>query len=417
MPANPAPPEIDESPPRYAGWRVVAVCFLVAMFGWGFGLYSHGIYLTQLQQLYGWSASLISGATTAYYLLTAFLVVFISDAIVRLGPRRVFLIGTCCLGSAVALLAFISAPWQLYVVYLIMAGGSAAMHVGAITNVLGLWFDRQRGLAISLALNGASSGGILVAPALIVAIAATGFATAMIGAAAVMAAILLPTIAIWIGPPPVRTEPMPVSRLRSRCVCAATEARWTRPDALRSFAFWSVAGPFALALMAQVGFLVHQIAFLEPAMGRTQAGLAVAVLTIMAIVGRLALGAFALQLDLRRVTGLSLLSQAAALFAMTQTTNAAALFLACATFGLSAGNLISLPALIIQHEFEAPSFGLLVGLSTAIGQFTYAFGPGLLGLVRDAAASYSYALALCMALEIAAAGMILLPRISGSRST
>ena len=167
------PADIDELSPRYDGWRVVAVCFLVAMFGWGFGLYSHGIYLAELQHLFGWSASLISGATTAYYLLTAALVVFISDAIVRLGPRQVFLIGTCCLGSAVALLALIAAPWQLYVVYLIMAGGSAAMHVGAITNVLGLWFDRRRGLAISLALNGASSGGILVAPALIVAIAAT----------------------------------------------------------------------------------------------------------------------------------------------------------------------------------------------------------------------------------------------------
>ena len=86
-------------------------------------------------------------------------------------------------------------------------------------------------------------------------------------------------------------------------------------------------------------------------------------------------------------------------------------------FGLSAGNLISLPALIIQREFEAASFGMLVGLSTAIGQFTYAFGPGLLGLVRDATGDYSASLALCMLLEIAAAAVILVPRFSGSRST
>jgi cyanate permease len=59
----------------------------------------------------------------------------------------------------------------------------------------------------------------------------------------------------------------------------------------------------------------------------------------------------------------------------------------------------------------------LVGLSTAIGQFTYAFGPGLLGFVRDAAGSYTWPLVLCVLLEIAAAGMLLLPRFSGSRST
>jgi MFS family permease len=409
---------VDEWSPCYDGWRVTAVCFVVAMFCWGFGLYGHGIYLAELRHLFGWSASLISGATTTYYLVTASLVVFISDAIVRLGPRRVFLVGTCCLGSAVALLALIAAPWQLYLVYLIMAVGSAAMHVAAITNVLGLWFDRQRGLAISLALNGASSGGIFVAPTLIIAIAETGFAAAMVGAATIMAAILVPTIAIWIGRPPKRPEttgvlPPPDG---SESGSASTRPHWTRRKALRSLAFWSVAGPFALALMAQVGFFVHQIAFLEPAIGRNRAGLTVGVLTLMAIIGRLALGAFVLRLDLRRVTAISLVSQAVALFAMTQTTNAAALFIACAIFGVSAGNLISLPALIIQREFEATSFGMLVGLSTAIGQFTYAFGPGVLGVVRDATGGYTAALALCIALQLAAAGTIRMPRFSGSRS-
>jgi MFS family permease len=414
MPVDLAFAAVDESSPRYDGWRVTAVCFVVAMFCWGFGLYSHGIYLAELQRLFGWSTSLISGATTAYYLLTASLVVFVSDAIVRFGPRRIFLTGTCCLGSAVALLAFVAAPWHLYLVYFIMAVGSAAMHVGAITNVLGLWFDRQRGLAVSLALNGASSGGIFVAPTLIVAIATTGFAAAMVGAAAIMAAILTPAIAIGIDRPPIRSEATGVflphggSRLETGSACAPP--RWTRAEALRSLAFWSVAGPFALALMAQVGFFVHQIAFLEPAIGRTQAGLTVALLTAMAIVGRLALGVSVLRLDLRRVTALSLLSRAAALLAMMQTTNAAVLFVACAIFGLSAGNLVSLPALIIQREFEATSFGTLVGLSTAIGQFTYAFGPGLLGVVRDATGGYGAALALCIMLQLAAAGAVQMSR-------
>jgi MFS family permease len=414
MPADLAFAAVDESSPRYDGWRVTAVCFAVAMFCWGFGLYSHGIYLAELQRRFGWSTSLISGATTAYYLLTASLVVFVSDAIIQLGPRRIFLTGTCCLGSAVALLAIIAAPWQLYVVYLVMAVGSAAMHVAAITNVLGLWFDRQRGLAISLALNGASSGGIFVAPTLIVAIAATGFAAAMVGAATIMAAILIPAIAIGIDRPPIRTDAtgvfLPHGGSRSGAGSASAPSHWTRAEALRSLAFWSVAGPFALALMAQVGFFVHQIAFLEPVIGRTQAGLTVALLTAMAIVGRLALGASVLRLDLRRVTAVSLLSQAAALFAMTQTTNAAALFIACAIFGLSAGNLVSLPALIIQREFEATSFGMLVGLSTAIGQFTYAFGPGLLGAVRDATGGYTAAFALCMMLQLTAAGAIQMSR-------
>ena len=85
----PAPRPPDESSPRYHGWRVVFACFVMAMLVWGFGFYGHGFYLAELQRLHGWPASLISSAASAYYLLSATLVVFISDAVARLGPRRV----------------------------------------------------------------------------------------------------------------------------------------------------------------------------------------------------------------------------------------------------------------------------------------------------------------------------------------
>ena len=86
---------------------------------------------------------------------------------------------------------------------------------------------------------------------------------------------------------------------------------------------------------------------------------------------------------MRRFAAWSVASQAAALLAIAATTNTAALLAACVLFGLSAGNLMTLPSLVIQREFEAASFGMLVGLSWAISQFTYAFGPGVLGVMRD----------------------------------
>jgi MFS family permease len=397
-------PDSDESSPRYRGWRVVFACYLAAVFCWGFGLYGHGVYLAELHRLHGWSTAAISSATTAFYLLTAALVVFISDAIAGLGPRRVMLIGAACFGTAVALLATVAELWQLYLAYLIMAVGAASMHVGSISNVIGLWFERQRGLAISLALNGASSGGILVAPVLVLAIAHYGFATAMTGAALLFAVVLLPVIAIWID----RPRAAPASAAPRDPARAGPAAAWTRGRALRSPAFWSVAAPFAMALTAQVGFLVHQIAMLQPVLGRAEAGVSVAILTVTAIAGRLVLGAVARPMVVRRFTAWSLASQAAALVAIAWATDPAALYVACAVYGFSAGNLITLPSLVIQREFEAASFGMLIGLSWAISQFTYAFGPGLLGLVRDLTGGYGAPLALCVALKIVAVALILL---------
>jgi MFS family permease len=395
MTVNPA----NEASPRYAGWRVVAACYLAALCCWGFGLYGHGVYLTELNRLYGWPTAAISAGITGFYLLTAALVVYIGDAIAKLGPRRVMLTGACCFGTAVALLAVINALWQLYLVYLLMAVGAATMHVGAISTVVGLWFDKKRPLAISLALNGASSGGILITPLLVLAIAAYGFPNAILGAMGAMAVVLLPAIAFWIGRPPT---------VATRADAASVASAWTRRSALRRWKFWSVAAPFALALTAQVGFLVHQIAILEPIMGRAQAAFSVAALTVMAILGRFGLGAFAHHLDMRRFASWSVASQAVALLAIAATSDTAALFAGCVLFGLSAGNLLTLPALVIQREFDAASFGVLVALSWAISQFTYAFGPGLMGVTRDVTGSYTVPLVLCAALDLAAAALILL---------
>ncbi len=111
---------------------------------------------------------------------------------------------------------------------------------------------------------------------------------------------------------------------------------------------------------------------------------------------------------MRRFTAWSLVSQAVGLLAIALTNDPVMLFAACALFGLSAGNLLTLPALVIQREFPAASFGMLVGLSWAISQFTYSFGPGLLGVIRDVTGSYTAPLALCIALELGAAVLILL---------
>jgi len=221
------PGRADEASVHYAGWRVTFACFVLAIFCWGFGFYGHGIYLSELARLNGWPASLISGATTVYYLFSALLVVFVNDAIRRLGLRTFVLFGIGCFGASITLIGMIRTPWQLLAVYLVMSFGWAAMSVGAITNILGLWFDRRRGFAISLALTGASAGGVLIIPALTALIHARGFAAAMIIAGIVMLAILIPVTLAWIREPHERriAHRAPAARPRvgpGRWRCAAS---------------------------------------------------------------------------------------------------------------------------------------------------------------------------------------------------
>ncbi len=106
------------------------------------------------------------------------------------------------MAAAAVMIGQVTAPWQLYVADALLAFGWAGTSLGVITNTLGLWFDQKRGMAISLALNGASFGGIVGVPLLVAAIGRFGFSDAMIVAAATMLVLMIPVILIFVGRPP-----------------------------------------------------------------------------------------------------------------------------------------------------------------------------------------------------------------------
>ncbi|MCK1679940.1 MFS transporter [Bradyrhizobium sp. 147] len=396
---RPAAP-INESSLRYEGWRIVAVCFLLATFGWGLGFYGQSVYVAELQRAHGWSASLISSGTTFFYLFGALLVVFVGEAIQKHGARLCLIAGTLAMAAAAVAIGAVREPWQLYLANAVLAFGWAGTSLAMITNTISLWFDHKRGMAISLALNGASFGGIVGVPLLVALIGHVGFASAMYAAAGAMLVLLLPVILILVGRPPdhgwhATAKPKPQSSAQIRA------------QALRDVGFLTLAIAFALVLFAQVGFIVHLISFLDPVIGRERAAVAVAVLTAMAVVGRVLFSLVIDRLDQRLASALSFLSQAAALFVVINLHNDYALIAACAVFGFSVGNLITLPSLIVQQEFESASFGVLISLNTAINQVTYAFGPGVVGFLRDLSGGYSLPFYLCIALEVIAAALIM----------
>ena len=398
--SNQAP--IDETSARYDGWRIVVVCFLLATFGWGLGFYGQSVYVAELHRLHGWPASLISGATTFFYLFGALLVAFVSEAIRAFGPRNCLLAGVFSLAAAAVLIGQATEPWQLYAANAVLAFGWAGTSLAIITNTLGLWFDRKRGMAISLALNGASFGGIAGVPLMVAAIAAFGFPGAMIAIAIATVVLMVPVIVVFVGRPPIN-----YNAAVATASADAPSATRIRARAFRDVGFLSVSIAFALVLFAQVGFIVHLISFLDSVVGRERAAFAVALMTAMAVVGRVLFSFVIDRLNQRLASAISFVSQAVALAVIINLQNDVALLAACALFGFSVGNLITLPALIVQREFDPRSFGVLISLITATNQVTYAFGPGVIGLLRDAFGSYAVPFYVCIALELIAAVLIM----------
>jgi MFS family permease len=171
----------------YHGWLVVAAAFLIAMYGFGLGFYGPGIYLVALKALHGWSTAELSSAITAYYVLGATLLFFyVGPLFDRHGARTVVTMGTVALACGVVSLALVTQPCQVYVAFTVMSVGWATMSGAAINIIIAPWLDRRRGLAVSWSLNGASAGGVVIAPLLIFLITRFGLAIALDAVAASM---------------------------------------------------------------------------------------------------------------------------------------------------------------------------------------------------------------------------------------
>jgi MFS family permease len=81
--------------------------------------------------------------------------------------------------------------------------------------------------------------------------------------------------------------------------------------------------------------------------------------------------------------------------------------------GLASGNLTSLPGLLVQQQFPKQHFARIVSLVVAINQFSFAFGPTLLGQLETVGGSYRLGLLLCLSFEAVAAVIVAAPVVLG----
>jgi len=392
----------------FYGWNVVGATFVMALFSFGLGFYGLSVYVATLQRLHGWSASTVSAPVTVYYVAGALVTMIAGDLYRAWGPRVVVAAGGAAMSVGVAMLGLTARPWQLYPAFLVMALGWGAMSGAAINIILAPWFQRRRGLAVSIAFNGATLGGVIITPALILLMDRLGFArTLALAALASLVSLIALATAVMRGDP----EALGLGPDGDRDASARAEASRSDPrrrDAVRTWRFWSVSAPFALGLAAQVGVLTHLVASVTPTLGTAGAASVVSTTTASALIGRLVTGVFIDRANRRLVSSATLAIQIAGVGLLAWAPATAAVYAGCVLFGLGIGNLTTLPALILAVEWPRERFSTLVGMVVGINQLTFAFGPSLVGVIRDWSGAYGPALMACAGLQAIAATVVLL---------
>jgi MFS family permease len=388
--ARPAPPIAHR---RFFGWRVVGAAFTVAVFGWGVGFYGPSVFLNALHQERGWSVSLISSAITCHFLISAAIITRLPDLYRRFGLTLMTRVGALGLAAGTIGWSIALEPWHLFAAAVLSAIGWATMGGAAIPAMVSPWFDRRRPAALSMAFNGSSIGGLVFTPLWAVLIFRVGFRLA-----ALVIGLIAVTTLWWLAGRYLRPTPESMGlapdgdpQTAAGSTKSARIAEHQRvPEGLRVWSDWrfaTLAIAFALGLFAQVGLLSHLFSLLVPALGETGAGGAVALITGCAVVGRTLPGMILPGGANWRMLGATVFGvQVAGSIALIAAAGSSIplLLSGCVLFGLGVGNVGSLSPLIAQAEFARVDVARVIALVVAMNQVVFAFGPVVLGVLRDA---------------------------------
>ena len=148
--------------PRFFGWNVLYATFALAVFGWGVGFYGPPVFLHAVVQRTGWSVALVSAAVTLHFLCGAMVVANLPRLYRRWGVPAVTLTGAIALALGVSGWARADVPWQLYTAAIFSGMGWVALGPAAVNALIAPWFVRRRPVALGMAYNGASLGGIVL---------------------------------------------------------------------------------------------------------------------------------------------------------------------------------------------------------------------------------------------------------------
>jgi len=376
---------------RFYGWRVVRAAFVLGAFGWGLGFYGPPIFMSVIRESRGWSFLLISAAISLHFLTGAVTGANLPAFHRHFGVTTVTKAGALSMATGIVGWAMAISPWHLFIAAILSGAGWGTMSAAALNAIVSPWFVRARPAALGMAYNGGSVGGIIFSPLWVAAISGLGFPIA----ASVVAVVMV--ITLWVLTDLVFSRTPEMMGLRADgdesgapAVCVTSPAARPLSGSLlwRDRRFVTLSAGMALGLFAQIGLIAHLFSLLVPALGAQQAGLAMGLVTVMAIAGRTLLGwMMPLGTDRRMVACGGYVVQIAGsiAFMFAAGTNVALLLAGVVLFGLGFGNATSLPPLIAQVEFVKEDVARVAALIVAIAQGGYAIAPAFFGLIRELA--------------------------------
>ena len=398
---------------RYEGWRVAATSAFGVFFASAL-VYTFPVFLKPLTESFSWSRTEVVSA----YSLTAFMsglsAAPLGYVLDRVGPRPVAILSLTLFACGFASLALMTPNlWHLYAAFGllgVLVTGTAPIAYG---RVVSSWFERRRGLALGIAVSGASIGAF-VHPSLAQALlTALGWRATYLVVGTAILVIGVPLLVRYVhegaGMPSTGTSTSAHSVLRA---------------SLGSRAFWILIVVVFASGVVQSSAVLHLSALLtDRGVSASGAALALSMAGAAGIAGRLITGWLVDQLFAPRVGCALLVIAGLGSFVLSGAESLVAGVVAAVLIGFGTGGETDVGPYLLSRYFDLRAFSTLYGLMWAATAAGSVIGPIAMGRAFDATGSYEAVLVRIAVVAAAIAGLMLaMPRyalapVADTRST
>jgi MFS family permease len=380
-------------------WLIVLVTFVTLITTAGFRA-TPSVLIVPLQDEFGWSRATISLAVSLGLVMFGLAAPFSAALMERFGVQRVMLVAVATVATGAALTVFVSAPWQLDLLWGVVVGGATgAVSVPLAATIANRWFEERRGLVTGILTASSASGQLIFLPALALLVTTFGWRSASIAVSAVAVLVVFPVIALVMRDRPQSlgllpygaTEDVPAPERSSRPFRPAIDGLLL---GLRSRNFWLLGTSFFICGLSTNGLIgTHLIAAsVDHGMSAVAGASLLALIGGFDMVGTIASGWLTDRVDPRMLLvwyyGLRGLSLIALPYAFGST---AALVAFAVFFGLDFVATVPPTAALAADTFGREKVGVVFGWIFAMHQFGAASAAWVAGATRGWFGSYTFA--------------------------
>lgn len=382
---------MEKKRPFY-GWVVVAACFILTMFPMVFVSNTFSYYQYPICNELGASYVEFNVASVCSTIASMAFSFLLAGRLAKGNMRRWILVGGIVVAAAVFAQSFVTAMWQLDVIFFVTNFALSTLTYIPINTLISNWFVEKKALATSIAFVGSNIGGMIFTPVISSLIEQQGWRFAFqVSAAVVLVSVIVVSLLVRKAPAEMGQEALGKgSGAAAKQASAGDAYGLTKAEAMKTGAFWLLVATVLCCGMLSAGIMTQVPTYLIE--NEVNYALVMSVYSAVSILAKPVMGVLYDKMGLTKGIVLNALLGAAALvllFLTPSNGSFAILSVSVLSFGLAVGTLA--PPLIVGRLFGSKDYGAIYGMANIGFMAGCMIGPMLSSGIRTATGSYGAA--------------------------